>query len=177
MQRRFLDKHLTECRERIVQCTLCEEEFAFWRLKVIACRDDVLENYNMNFVEAFSLMPTPRVAISFFFCLFFCYFFHHTQISLYLKITYIVHHYKSYWLHWFVGHNTIAQEGHLLDKRRASIRLFTVSGAVMTVFCRRGCISIASQTVDKGVNCVTIIICSKKISAQNMTWQLTKSAE
>jgi len=60
MQRRFLDKHLTECRERIVQCTLCEEEFAFWRLKVIACRDDVLENYNMNFVEAFSLMPTPR---------------------------------------------------------------------------------------------------------------------
>ena len=41
MQRRFLDKHLTECRERIVQCTLCEKEFAFWRLKVIACRDDV----------------------------------------------------------------------------------------------------------------------------------------
>lgn len=68
MQRSFLDKHLTECRERIVQCTLCEEEFAFWRLKVIACRDDVVENYNINFVEAFSLMPTPRVAISFFFC-------------------------------------------------------------------------------------------------------------
>ena len=112
-------------------------------------------------------MPTPRVAISFFFC----FNSSHTDFVI-LKITYIVHHYKSYWLHWFVGHNTIAQEGHLLDKRRASIRLFTVSGAVMTVFCRRGCISIASQTVDKGVNCVTIIICSKKISAQNVTWQL-----
>lgn len=95
MQRRFLDKHLTECSERIVQCTLCEEEFAFWRLKVIACRDDVLENYNMNFVEAFCLMPPPRVAISFF-PFFFFVLIYHTQISLYLNITYIVHQYKSY---------------------------------------------------------------------------------
>ena len=86
MQRRFLDKHLTDCRERIVQCTLCEKEFAFWRLKVIACRDDVLENYNMNFVEAFSLLTTPRVAISFFsFFLnfFFCFNVSHTNFVVF----------------------------------------------------------------------------------------------
>ena len=157
MQRRFLDKHLTECRERTVQCTLCEEEFAFWRLKVIACRDDVLENYNMNFVEAFSLMPTPRVAISFFFC----FNSSHTDFvifknnlhstSLQKLLTALICRSQYY-----------CTGGALIRQGRASIRLFTI-------FCRRGCISIASQTVDKGVNCVTIIICSKKISAQNMT--------
>ena len=91
MQRRFLDKHLTECRERIVQCTLCEEEFAFWRLKVIACRDDVLENYNMNLSKLSPLCLLQGLLFLSFFVL-----IHHTQISLYLKITYIVHHYKSY---------------------------------------------------------------------------------
>ena len=160
MQRKFLDKHLTECRERIVQCTLCEKEFAFWRLKVIACRDDVLENYNMNFVEAFSFMPTPRVAISFFSCFnpshtdFVIFKNNLHSTSLQKLLTALICRSQYY-----------CTGGALIRQGRASIRLFTI-------FCRRGCISIASQTVDKGVNCVTIIICSKKISAQNMTWQL-----
>ena len=52
----------------------------------------------MNFVEAFSLLTTPRVAISFFsfFLISFFVLMYHTQISLYLNITYIVNHYKSY---------------------------------------------------------------------------------
>lgn len=35
MQRRFLEEHMTsECRNRIVQCEHCGEEFAFWRTEV-----------------------------------------------------------------------------------------------------------------------------------------------
>ena len=35
MLRRFLDEHMTsECRNRIVQCEFCEEEFPFWCTEV-----------------------------------------------------------------------------------------------------------------------------------------------
>ena len=115
---------------------------------------------------------SPRVAISFFFC----FNSSHTDFVIFKNNLHSTSLQKL--LTALICRSQYYCTGRALIRQgRASIRLFTVSGAVMTVFCRRGCISIASQTVDKGVNCVTIIICSKKISAQNMTWQLTKSAE